>query len=170
MVIRVISQPGFEVKHIVDLLSVSRSRLGGGLCELAGCWLLTQIKSNTCKDQEKTRNSLTVQTCFLLRGTAQLIEELMTLQGFNESSESTIPLDPALPSARSTKPCKVTCASFDCAVSLASCDSRQLAAPDMQLCFVHCSLIIIIIIPARGHETQGNGWWGQPGFLRISFD
>jgi len=95
----------------------------------------------------------------------------MTLQGFNESNESTIPLDPALPSARSTKPCKVTCASFDCAVSLASCDSRQLAAPDMQLCFVHCSLIIIIIIiPARGHETQGNGWWGQPGFLRISFD
>ena len=55
----------------------------------------------------------------------------------------TIPLDPALPSARSTKPCKVTCASFDCAVSLASCDSRnsrQLAAPDTQhtqLCFVH---------------------------------
>jgi len=143
------------------------------LCELAGCWLLTQIKSNTCKDPEKTRNtltvqtcflllaadsnqtsktckdheknrnSLTVQTCFLLRGTAQLMEELMTLQGFNESNESTIPLDPALPSARSTKPCKVICASFDCAVSLASCDSRhsrQLAAPDTQhtqLCFVH---------------------------------
>ena len=76
-----------------------------------------------------------MQTCFLLRGTAQLIEELMTLQGFNESNESTIPLDPALPSARSTKPCKVTCASFDCAVSLASCDSRhsrQLAAPAHQ--------------------------------------